>query len=830
MANIYITDEGQANAPDNNVKKDIQPVPRQLANLEAEKGEVVVGDLVGIGIPQSYKIGGKRHSEGGSPLDVEEGSFIFSDTNDMKFKKKQDADILALFGETETKTPAEIAKKYDMNESIKILLDKDSDTLDRETAEMNINNYKEKLGLLALAQEGKKGFPDGVPEIAEDVAEKYGINPLVQKVQGIEERQQQQPNDGQYAEGGELEQAELGKDVKVKGVDNESVWVEYTDENNKSVLIPIPKDVYRGYGSNNFGIIYGNADNSKNLISGNTYYDTNTGKFYKVNSVDWTKTGNVELPVAGQNSYSTGITHDPSRYGQIILENTLRNKEGENNLFNNLGNEIKYLINDKEYSYNVNGEKKTAKGLHSVNEYNNYWVDKSNTKKGYNILGKEHLDKLKGIKDNSSEYLNNVVNDFLKVNALNLQLINYLDNETARKALTDRTNYADNQKGIADYLDSLNNTEASKLAEQVRNLSKEEVANFQLAHVAMNNLNNNDGSSFKGKLYNNAYGDAEEMLGDAFKISKIGSIYGDNTSRQINALNWLNNNGIELNANPKLEEIRPAQPLNYTDNVEGVRQQIPAPFYLQDLNNVANAAWNRANIRKYTPWQAPLEYEPYRPVFTDFRGAAARSSAQLNNALQTASAFGPEAFLASFNQMAGKAAENIGQFQEYEDRYNTQVDNDARKTNWQGYNNFLGRKATWDTGLYDKYTIANQQYDNAIKQANQQLVNTINNAYTNRAKQHNQNTMFDNYWIDPRNGGMIEFYSNRDTLPVNHQQSFADQISSLYQSLKDSNPELDITFDDALKAYKYMTEGADDDDLFESAMKSMMNAYGRRRK
>ena len=176
MANVYIADQGQANAPENNLKKTIQPVPRQLANLEAEKGEVVVGDLVGVGVPQSYIIGGKRHSEGGSPLNLEDGSFIFSDTNDMKFKKKQDADILAMFGEKETKTPADIAKKYDMNEFVKILMDPNSDQLDKETAEMNLENYQEKLGLLALAQEAKKGFPDGIPDIAMPVAQKYGID------------------------------------------------------------------------------------------------------------------------------------------------------------------------------------------------------------------------------------------------------------------------------------------------------------------------------------------------------------------------------------------------------------------------------------------------------------------------------------------------------------------------------------------------------------------------------------------------------------------------------------------------------------------------------
>ena len=77
------------------VSNTIQPVPEYMANIEAERGEAALmpdtdGNLI------HSKIGGKRHSEGGTPLNVPEGTFIYSDTNKMKIKGQP----LALFGKS----------------------------------------------------------------------------------------------------------------------------------------------------------------------------------------------------------------------------------------------------------------------------------------------------------------------------------------------------------------------------------------------------------------------------------------------------------------------------------------------------------------------------------------------------------------------------------------------------------------------------------------------------------------------------------------------------------------------------------------------------------
>ena len=122
-------------------KKTITGVDRDKATLEAEGGETVVGQISGDGIVDHMTIKGPRHSDGGVPLDLPEDSFISSVTKDKT-----------------------------------ILMDPDTDRLSRNTAEIMIKNIVMKLGALALAQEAKKGFPQGIPEIAKPYMAANGIS------------------------------------------------------------------------------------------------------------------------------------------------------------------------------------------------------------------------------------------------------------------------------------------------------------------------------------------------------------------------------------------------------------------------------------------------------------------------------------------------------------------------------------------------------------------------------------------------------------------------------------------------------------------------------
>ena len=134
--------------------------------------------------------------------------------------KINDPVILKMFNKPVKKggyTPAELSKKFDIQKYRKILQDPDSDKIDIKTAELMIKNAVLKLGALALAQESKKAFPQGIPEIAKPYMEANGIkeedlipqepqpqaqgmpqeegmNPMMQQMEGANEAPMQMPN------------------------------------------------------------------------------------------------------------------------------------------------------------------------------------------------------------------------------------------------------------------------------------------------------------------------------------------------------------------------------------------------------------------------------------------------------------------------------------------------------------------------------------------------------------------------------------------------------------------------------------------------------------
>lgn len=152
--------------PYDSVSSTLQPVDRDEANIEAEKGETAYGDFNNDGHNEHMNIGGKKHTQGGTPLNVPEGTFIYSDTKKLRIG----GPILGKFGKSpETKqkyTPAELAKQYDVNKYKAILDDPYADKMSKDTAALMIQNFEKKLGGLALVQEGMKGFPQGIPDVA----------------------------------------------------------------------------------------------------------------------------------------------------------------------------------------------------------------------------------------------------------------------------------------------------------------------------------------------------------------------------------------------------------------------------------------------------------------------------------------------------------------------------------------------------------------------------------------------------------------------------------------------------------------------------------------
>jgi hypothetical protein len=169
------------------VTRTLGAVNKKVANVEAEKGETVVTNMSrGLNnIYEMYGIGGKKHSEGGTPLalptedkDSDGSSFIFSDSKKMMVK---DPSILDYFGIKSDKpmTFADISKTFmtRVNDSKAVLINPDADKVAKRSAEMTMDNTAFKIAALKLLQESRKGFKDGLPNGTEPFFEKLKVDP-----------------------------------------------------------------------------------------------------------------------------------------------------------------------------------------------------------------------------------------------------------------------------------------------------------------------------------------------------------------------------------------------------------------------------------------------------------------------------------------------------------------------------------------------------------------------------------------------------------------------------------------------------------------------------
>lgn len=172
------------NSKDAAVKKILQPVDRSKANLEAEKGETVFTKMSDTdNYPEFYEIGGKPHSEGGTPLNLPTGdpesgkgaSFIFS-----KKLTEKDPSTLEFFGMNSKRkvSYADISKKWldVINSSKEVLKNENSDKISINSAKKNMDSAVVKLSALALKQEASKGMPNGASAMFQPFLEKIGAN------------------------------------------------------------------------------------------------------------------------------------------------------------------------------------------------------------------------------------------------------------------------------------------------------------------------------------------------------------------------------------------------------------------------------------------------------------------------------------------------------------------------------------------------------------------------------------------------------------------------------------------------------------------------------
>ena len=156
--------------PEEKITTSIKPINREDATLEAEKGEIVYD-------PNKLtlnKVLGKRHAQGGTPLNLPEGNFLFSDYNKLSIKPKDRELMQFKTGGTKRLTPAKLLEKeIDIkhhNTMINILQKGKGDEITQNSANLMLSKNLETIGKTAFLQESKKKFPDGIPSFSQGSA------------------------------------------------------------------------------------------------------------------------------------------------------------------------------------------------------------------------------------------------------------------------------------------------------------------------------------------------------------------------------------------------------------------------------------------------------------------------------------------------------------------------------------------------------------------------------------------------------------------------------------------------------------------------------------
>jgi hypothetical protein len=212
-----------------------------------------------------------------------------------------------------------------------------------------------------------------------------------------------------------------------------------------------------------------------------------------------------------------------------------------------------------------------------------------------------------------------------------------------------------------------------------------------------------------------------------------------------------------------------------------------APWWLQDIIKTSGAAADLARVKKYEPWQAtPAVALPSATFYDPTRELAANTEAA-NLAMQAQQAFtNPQQLAAASSVAQGQMARNAADIMGRYNNLNVGLANQLEQQRTDIINTTNQNKANLNTQLWDKYTIANQQFDNAKAQARQNLRQSYMDAITNRAKTQALNTLYPNYYTNPMTGGFVNFKPGYDHITANKPGS--DHVDAMWEKAKIMDP------------------------------------------
>lgn len=733
--------------PNAKVNKTLTAVPREAANLEAEGGETVVGNIDGSMMPSFYTIEGPRHSNGGVPLNLPDDSFIFSDTKSMKIT---DPALLKMFNLAQKKggyTPAEMSKKFDINNYRKILQDPNTDKIARKTAEMMIKNYTMKLGALALAQESKKGFPQGVPLIAQPYMEANGIKEEdIMPTRIPEEAELQASGMPMQEQGMEMEQPGMESEAPETMPNGEPIAMpQEMEQMSPEMMQEAPMAMY-GMQMGGYDFPYYNAANE--MAYGGT-------------------------PKSVKKYQNGGKTES-----NLTEEDLKTIKEKWN------GNKKAYI----DFMNTKAGITSNTKLLDAM--YAQYQKDIAN--KANYTQGKQNEQLYKGYQPELAKLTKDqMVNELLAQEERNARLAAFgfdpakTDQRISQKNKDSRTNQQ--------ALDLISKTPG------LQDLDFKGGYKGQAAYIAYRNALNQPDFKQHGQFQ---VGVGDETVGGV--RGAITGIDNANTNTTLGQrLNYVASPDIIPPSTSKKKKCECTDPETgekttfeisndeecICEDTEIVTQQddIVAPprrepeWWLQDTINTMGAFGNVADLKKQMPWEARADLEEPRGVFYSPERELTAQNEQANIIMQGLGQFaGPQAASARASSVQGQAAKQAADTLSRYNNMNVGLANQLEQQQVGIRNQERLMNQQMATRVYDKNTIAQQQFDNAKRQTMADLRTAYNTALTNRAKTDALNQLYPNYQVDPSSGGMVTYTpTEKEADPGVEEQTAIEYVNSI---------------------------------------------------
>ena len=745
------THDSVNNANDVDVRFSLSSVPREMANLEAEGGETVLTDLNNNGTFGLYDIKGPRHSQGGVPMFLPEQSFIFSDTNKMKLSSKE----LAQFGIESRKkmTPADVSKRYQLNEFLGAKAEDDADHITERSAELMLEKNMMKLSKLAFGQESKKLFEDGVPLAAYPYLQSIGQNPF-EFAASMDQRNQPMQ---QAKKGGEFEphmmyNPETGEAFKAN---KEEDHLRMADMGylHKNEMEEAGKKVKAQEGTE----------------TTTTYYINGLGKVDRATYIDYMIRNDMHRDFDGNlddGFLETLSAEEIKMYGKALvpkIENydvfTARSRANTGDL----------SISDEAFREQF-GNFGTNQGTNDVVEV----VTSNNTEVAEKLA--EEKDKLP---DNRIPVLSDIASKMdgvLRNQGIDVQNIMDVGDpgiENMQRRNKESGFYGDvTQDNISQWYDNNKMVLEAMGYESYDDLVKKEGEDWQknkkFVRSFQENKNKALGSTWDNDPKVREYFEKEGITKDQF-INEYG--FDASKSKGTNAVDGLFGeytlNRRDFTGIPEPEVPEEQEPEPEKEPEEPLKPYTPREpeFWLQDKAKMSALAARDRDL--FLPFEKPVERVEMDPQLMDPTRAIAAINEQKNISDSALAQFaGPQSFTARSSKNAGTALKAVSDTTAKYDAANVGILNKADAFQAQIDMNIGAREDDRSRRLYDNTVLAQQRYMDEQNLDREQMADMYADAVTNKMNTYNLNTLFPYFDIMPGTGGNIEITDTKAFDPV----------------------------------------------------------------